>query len=221
MVGYFRIISLSLMISLLPALNAPLIAAQPKSDLLNQLQQILANPKQRSRALFVGEERALICGYCHGNDGNSVKPEVPNLAGQNPDYLLQQVGHFASGEREDFVMNSLASKFTEMDQINLAIFYASQKVKAVRVDQVRAQQGKRLYQLRCQACHGINGRGKASYARLAGQKAVYIKITLENFRDNSLGKLNHKKRRSKIMESIARRLTDRHIQNLAAYIASM
>lgn len=221
MVRYSPNSSSLLMIIFLLGLAGSVSAAQQKSVLLQKLQQKISNPEKRRMAIFDGKERALICSYCHGNDGNSIKPEVPNLAGQNPDYLLQQVGRFASGERKDFVMNSLASKFTADDQINLAIFYASQKVKAVRVDQAKAKQGKMLYRQQCLACHGLTGRGNTGYARLAGQKPAYIKMTLEHFRDNSQGKTGDKKRRSPIMEPLASRLTDKEIQNLAAYIASL
>lgn len=221
MVRYSRIIFSLLMIVFLIGPGGPALAVQQKSVLLQKLQQKIASPAQRSKAIFVGRERALICSYCHGNDGNSIRPEVPNLAGQNPDYLLQQVGRFASGERKDFVMNSLARKFTEDDQINLAIFYASQEVKAARGDRAKTAQGKALYQQQCQVCHGHKGHGNAGYARLAGQKSAYIKMTLERFRDNSRGKTNNKKRRSRIMEPVASRLTDKQIQHLAAYIASM
>lgn len=221
MVRYSLISSSLLIIIFLLGLGGTALAEQQQSVLLQKLQEKIANPKQRRMAIFAGKDRALICGYCHGNDGNSIKPEVPNLAGQNPDYLLQQISHFASGERKDFVMNSLARKFTADDQINLAIFYASQTVKLVQVDQAKAEQGKTLYQQQCQACHGSLGRGKTGYARLAGQKPAYIKMTLESFRDNLQGKPATKKRRSSIMEPVASRLTDTEIQYLAAYIASL
>ncbi|CAG4883895.1 Cytochrome c4 [Georgfuchsia toluolica] len=34
------------------------------------------------------------CGGCHGDDGNSVKPTVPKLAGQHADYLYKQLRNF-------------------------------------------------------------------------------------------------------------------------------
>ena len=221
MLRYSLITPSILLTMFLIGLGGPVLAVPQESALLKKLQQKIANPEQRSMAIFAGKERALICGYCHGNDGNSIKPEVPNLAGQNPDYLLQQIGHFARGARKDFVMNSLARKFTADDQINLAIFYASRIVKVVGVDKVKAAQGKTQYQQQCQICHGSKGRGKAGYARLAGQKQVYIKKTLMHFRGSSPNKVSSQKRRSDIMESVASRLTDAEIAYLAAYIASL
>ena len=42
---------------------------------------------------------AAFCANCHGEGGNSVKPDVPNLAGQNTAYLLDQVRQFSDGRR--------------------------------------------------------------------------------------------------------------------------
>lgn len=189
--------------------------------LVQQLKIQLASPELKDKAIFAGRERALICSYCHGDDGNSLRPGVPNLAGQHPDYLLLQISRFANGERKDFVMNSLASEFTPEDRINLAIFYASQKVKAAPADPGKTAQGKQLFLARCQRCHGAKGLGNAGYARLAGQKATYITKTLTRFRDEFHGKAIHNRRRSKIMEPIAAGLTEVQIQQLAEYIAGM
>lgn len=210
------------------AIIAVLISASPTSlparqynPLLLQLQKTLADTTQRNIAESAGQDRALICSYCHGNDGNSIKPGVPNLAGQNPDYLLQQIGHFASGERKDFVMNSLATKFTDEDQINLAIYYSAQNVKPTGADPAMAKRGKRIYLANCQRCHGLKGMGKPGYARLAGQKQTYIEKTLRRFHAGVNDPSARRQRHSPIMEPIAGKLSEQEIRYLAAYIASM
>ena len=59
-----------------------------------------ANLKQISqdsavvRLLTAGEKSASVCRHCHGVGGNSVLPEVPNLASQNSAYLLEQMNKF-------------------------------------------------------------------------------------------------------------------------------
>ena len=221
MVRYSRIVSILWLMLFLTGLSSPVSYVHAKDALLLQLQQRIADPQQKSQAMSSGEERALLCGYCHGADGNSIRAEVPNLADQNPEYLLQQINRFASGERKDFVMNSLASTFSDEDQINLVIYYSNQKVKAASFDKDIARQGEQIYLSRCQGCHGENGRGKPGYARLAGQNPSYIKMTLERFRDVALGKAKDNKRRSPIMEAMATKLTDSEINKLAAYITSM
>ena len=37
-----------------------------------------------------GQAKAVVCGACHGVDGNSAAPTFPKLAGQNEKYLLKQ-----------------------------------------------------------------------------------------------------------------------------------
>ena len=36
----------------------------------------------KQQAIIAGQERVLSCSVCHGEDGNSVKPDVTNLASQ-------------------------------------------------------------------------------------------------------------------------------------------
>ena len=214
-------IAVVLSFAFLSAINASPAAAAEKNPLLDKLIQTNGRADLRQQASLAGKDRALLCSYCHGEDGNSLKPDVPNLAGQNPQYLLEQIGRFARGERKDYVMNSLASKFTDQDQINLAVYYASQKVRTEKFDPNLTRPGKKLYMENCQACHGKDGKGNTSFARLAGQKAVYLSATLTRFRDNALSQPQSGKRRSTVMEPVASRLTDQEIRQLSAFLASL
>src|SRR5690554_7174798 len=51
------------------------------------------------RTLEEGYERAVLCVHCHGEDGNSKRDRIPNLASQNSEYLFIQFEHFRSEER--------------------------------------------------------------------------------------------------------------------------
>ena len=64
--------------------------ADDYDNMLAQLELIKSNQVEYQIALEEGKERSMLCGYCHGKDGNSVKPDIPNLAGQNTEYLLKQ-----------------------------------------------------------------------------------------------------------------------------------
>src|ERR1700693_655902 len=35
-----------------------------------------------------GKAKAAVCAACHGNDGNSLNPEWPSLAGQHETYIV-------------------------------------------------------------------------------------------------------------------------------------
>jgi cytochrome c553 len=43
------------------------------------------------------------CAGCHGRVGRSVDPHVPNLAGQNVEYLVNQLQRFAHLSQSDFI----------------------------------------------------------------------------------------------------------------------
>ena len=41
-----------------------------------------------------GKEKAKVCETCHGNDGKSVEPSYPNLAGQHDSYLQKALADY-------------------------------------------------------------------------------------------------------------------------------
>jgi len=185
------------------------------------IKQKQSNPESVQQAIDAGRERALLCSVCHGKDGNSIKPDVPNLAGQNPVYLLDQIKKFADGRRKNYVMNSLAKGLSSDDKINLAIFYNSRAVKPASIDIQIANQGKQIYEQKCSSCHGKRGLGSASFARIAGQQPVYVLKTLKQFRDNAKIETASSKRSSNIMEAIVKQSTDQELEIIAAYIAQL
>ncbi len=46
-----------------------------------------------------------VCAVCHGVDGLAKIPEAPNIAGQNENYLIEQLTAFKSGERKNEMMS--------------------------------------------------------------------------------------------------------------------
>ena len=146
-----------------------------------------------------------------------MKPKVPNLADQDPTYLMDQIEKFSDGRRKDFttVMQQLAKRLTGEEKIALVVYYASVPLKPLKYDPVLAAKGKPIYMKRCQGCHGDDGRARNGYARIAGQQPVYTVSTLKNYRDKRGG------RNDKLMSDITRGLSDSDIKALAAYIASL
>ena len=200
-------------------------AAQAKdvniTSIISSIEKKQSNPALRKQAIRLGKDRALLCNQCHGEDGNSTKPGVPNLAAQNPVYLLNQIEKFTDGRRKNFVINALSKNFSRDDKENLAIFYASMKVNPEKTNEKLAKKGQSLYIKQCSSCHGNQGAGKSNYARLAGQKTHYVEMTLRSFRDNQKNSGMQANRNSNLMELIAKELSNDDIKALAAYVAQL
>ncbi len=72
-----------------------------------------------------GRTKAFACTSCHGADGISVSPAIPNLAGQKAAYIVKQLKAFKSGARTDMMMNAMAAQLSDADIENLAAFWSS------------------------------------------------------------------------------------------------
>lgn len=191
--------------------------------MLSDIAKKQLSPETKQQAIRQGKDRALLCNQCHGADGNSKKSNVPNLASQNPEYLLEQIEKFANGSRKNYVMNALSKNFSNEDKVNLALFYADMQLKPIKVSIQLIDKGKPLYLRQCSSCHGERGVGKENFARLAGQQIHYVESTLRRFRGISTDKnaSDMPRRRSIIMESVSKGLSDDDISVLAAYIAHL
>jgi cytochrome c553 len=72
------------------------------------------------------EKAAQVCGACHGPEGNKPSaPDQPVLAGQYPDYLVQALGDYKSGRRNNPIMKAFASQLSAQDMEDLAAWFSS------------------------------------------------------------------------------------------------
>ena len=72
-----------------------------------------------------GAAKAALCTACHGQNGISVNPLWPSLAGQQEAYLTKQIKAFRDGERVDVSMQPFVANLTDQDIEDLAAHYAS------------------------------------------------------------------------------------------------
>lgn len=70
---------------------------------------------------------ASTCFTCHGTDGRSVGGVPPSLAGQNRDYLLQQMRDFRAGKRPATIMHQHAKGYTDQQLEQIAAYFAGVK----------------------------------------------------------------------------------------------
>jgi len=71
---------------------------------------------------------AAACANCHGTNGMSVQG-MPNLAGQQRAYLVQQMQDFRTGKRPATIMHQLAKGYTDEQIEALAAYFAAQKAR--------------------------------------------------------------------------------------------
>lgn len=67
-----------------------------------------------------------LCAACHGENGIAVSKEIPNLTGQNADYLRTALGAYRSGKRDVAAMRTASGSLTDVDIDELARWYAAQ-----------------------------------------------------------------------------------------------
>lgn len=72
-----------------------------------------------------GKSKSAICGQCHGQNGISIIPIYPNLAGQKQGYMELQLQAFRAGVRINAAMTPHARKLTDQDIVDLSAYYAS------------------------------------------------------------------------------------------------
>lgn len=185
-------------------------AAQPQED---RLKALLADPVARAAAVQAGKKAVFFCANCHGEDGNSKQGEVPNLAGQNPYYLLEQIRKFSTGQRRDPFMQGLMKVLSDDDRINIAVHYAD--MSALSAGKAASLSGRDLYAKNCVRCHGEQARGGEKFPRLAGQQPEYLVKSLTRYRNRS------GERMDTLMLASTTFLKDADIQALAAYLSAM
>ena len=77
-----------------------------------------------------GRAKAAACALCHGQTGISVQPNAPNLAGQPPIYLEEQLRNYRSGKRLHEVMSVAAKSLSDADIEDLAAWYGAIRIEA-------------------------------------------------------------------------------------------
>lgn len=189
------------------------VSAQPAVP--ERLKAIQADPVALKAAVDAGRKAAFFCANCHGEEGISKTPDVPNLAGQNPAYLLEQIRKFSSGERRDKFMQGLIKVLKDEERLQIALFYASTVVPPSPASVNQINRGKELFTKLCVRCHGEQARGNETIARLAGQKVPYLQKTITRYRDQT------GERNNQLMSIATAGLKNEDVVALANYITQL
>ncbi|MFZ3153244.1 c-type cytochrome [Pseudomonas sp.] len=174
-----------------------------------------------------GQGKVVVCGACHGADGNSAAPNFPKLAGQGERYLLKQLKDIKSGARPIVEMTGLLDNLSDQDLEDISAYFASQQMSVGAADPKLVERGGELFRggklaegmPACTGCHSPNGAGldAAGYPQLGGQHATYIAKQLTDFREGNRTNDGD----SMIMRSIAAKLSNKDIEAVSSFIQGL
>lgn len=153
------------------------------------------------------------CAVCHGNEGISALPGIPNLAGQKTDYLVNQVmkmrlsarallgldtgrdptvptrhGSLWTDHRDNRIMARQSSVLDDADIQAIADYFAA---KPRTCPPPGIERGARSTLVgRCAVCHGEDGVGATpNVPNLAGQHRLYLADQIRKMRSAERGEV--------------------------------
>ncbi|MGA3308671.1 MAG: c-type cytochrome [Xanthobacteraceae bacterium] len=157
-----------------------------------------------------GKKLAVVCGQCHGPDGNSKMPGTPSLAGQQPRYFATAIHEYLDGSRSTpSPMHMLVRDMRAVDADSVALYFASQTpAQRPRADFGDAAAGER-HTVLCTGCHGLLGvSSDPATPSLAGQDPQYLVSAIKAYRNL---------RKYEPMIRVVAGLTDADVDNIAAF----
>lgn len=157
------------------------------------------------------------CKACHGLDGRSIAPGIPNLAGQSYRYLVSALSEYRQGQRIHAAVRIMAENLTEPGERAVAAYFASLPPVAPPAG-ARAEifspydHGKELAQA-CTQCHGENGNSAIpGTPSLSGQQPGYFVAAIQEYLAGA--------RETPPMHSLIQDLKALDFDSLALYFAS-
>ena len=171
------------------------------------------------------------CKTCHGASGQGFRAyyPIPRLAGQQPEYLTNQLRAFAEHRRTNNIMFNVAHVLSPAMQKALVTYFHELNPKPLAgAPKELVADGKKIYEEGipsadippCATCHGADAKGNDQMPRLAGQLHDYIFNKLTNW-SKERGQNKAEPDTSAIMEPIAHGLKESQIKAVAAYVSNL
>lgn len=155
------------------------------------------------------------CAGCHGANGVSQSPGVPNLAGQRSAYLYLELKAYQSGVRGASAMRNVVQSLDEDSLFKAAVYFSSldpppanaNSAKAAAVDPIQA--GKAVA-AGCAGCHGEIGISKTpGMPSLVGLDPKYLVAAMTTYKNGQ--------RKNDTMKAMLASVNDANINNVALY----
>ena len=171
------------------------------------------------------------CETCHGLSARGFigTNPMPRLAGQQPDYIKNQLQAFIDRRRLNPVMGNVAHVLSPaMVEALAAHFKDLDPPPYGGAPRYLMSEGEKIYHEgvpnaevpACDSCHGQDAHGIDQFPRLAGQLNGYVIAKLANW-PKERGQDPKNPDNSEIMGPIAEKLTKEQIAAVAAYVSDL
>lgn len=168
------------------------------------------------------------CKTCHGVSGQGFhgSTPIPKLAGQQTEYIENQLAAFIEHRRDNKYMFNVSHVLSSAMRTALAKHFSELNPKPLGgAPKELIASGKKFYEQGvpghdvppCATCHGPDAKGTGEFPRLAGQLNDYILNKLVNW-NTERGQDPEKPDTSAVMQPIAHNLTKPQIEAIAAYL---
>jgi cytochrome c553 len=189
-------------------------SAQSKISVDNgpELRTLYASPEDIAQGKGLAEST---CAGCHGPNGISGTPNIPNLAGQRSAYLYLELKAYQSGARGNDLMNGQVKFLSDDALFKVSAYFAS--LDPAQADQAQpaktpvdpVQAGKAATAA-CAGCHGESGvSATPGTPSIAGLDPKYTVAAMKAYKDGQ--------RKSDLMKSMLASVTDQTMENIALY----
>ncbi len=169
------------------------------------------------------------CKVCHGVSAQGFHGyyPIPRLAGQQTEYLKNQLRAFVEHRRTNNIMFNVGHVLSPAMITALTTDFSALDPKPLGgAPKELAAAGKKIFEdgvpdakvPACASCHGPEAKGNGPFPRLAGQLYDYLTNKLTNW-DKERGQIPSQPDTSAIMEPIAHNLTQPQIKAVAAYLS--
>ena len=164
------------------------------------------------------------CEVCHGVSAQGFHGyyPIPRLAGQQTEYLENQLHAFTEHRRTNNIMFNVGHVLSPAMVAALAANFHDLDPKPLDgAPKDLAAAGKKIFEEGipsgnvppCASCHGPEAKGDGQFPRLAGQIYAYVTLQLTNWSKE------RGENTSDTMAPIARGLTESQIKAVAAYVS--
>jgi len=171
------------------------------------------------------------CTDCHGPAAQGYRGyfPIPRLAGQQPEYLENQLRAFIEHRRTNNIMFNVAHSLSSGMLSALAGHFAALNPPPIGgAPRQLVGTGRKIFEdgmpdiniAACAACHGPNATGSGQIPRLAGQLYPYMIKTLSNW-DKERGRNPTVPDTSAIMSPVAHSLNKSQIEAVAAFVSTL